>query len=171
MSAPERSKRAASEDTPAAAVSAARRPSPRVGPPIRVLLVEDEPADAEEVHRVFGAANVFNPIDVVRDGASALRFLRREGEYADAPRPGLVLLDLDLPDMDGQDVLAAIREAPDTADLEVVVLTNVVEDAAILRCYDLGIRAFMAKPLEPQNVYDYFANAEDVAIVVCERRR
>lgn len=141
-----------------------------IGPPIRILLVEDQEADALAVLRVFRSANVFNPIDVVGDGAAALRFLRRAGEFAAAARPGLVLLDLDLPELSGEEVLQAVRADPELADIPVVVLTSVVEDEAILRCYDLGVRAFVAKPLEPQNVYDYVTNTDDVALLVCERR-
>lgn len=142
----------------------------KVGKPIRILLVEDNVDDVLFIRRAFRDANIFNSIDVVPDGEAALEYLRRRGPHASVERPGLVLLDLNLPKLNGQEVLRAVRSDPELADIPVIVLTSSVRDEDILSCYDLGIRAFMAKPLEPQNLFDYFMNTEDVAFQICERR-
>ena len=103
--------------------------------PIEVLLVEDDPGDVLMTQEAFDEHKVGNRLTVVSDGVEALAYLRREGKYADAARPDLVLLDLNLPRRDGREVLAEIKNDPDLLDIPVVVLTTSQADEDILRSY------------------------------------
>ncbi len=102
---------------------------------IDVLLVEDDPGDALMTQEAFEHHKIRNTLHVVKDGVEALEFLRREGRYADAPRPGLILLDLNLPRMDGREVLAAVKEDAELRSIPVVVLTTSEAEEDILRSY------------------------------------
>jgi CheY-like chemotaxis protein len=114
---------------------------------IDVLLVEDDAGDALITEEAFEHHKVFNRLHRVRDGVEALEFLRHEGEYADAPRPGLILLDLNLPRMDGHEVLAEIKEDADLRRIPVVVLTTSGADEDVLRSYQLHANAYVTKPV------------------------
>lgn len=115
--------------------------------PVTVLLVEDSPADIELTRSALADSKLLNTIEVVTDGAEALRYLRREGPYADKPRPHLVLLDLNLPKVDGREVLRQIREDPSLRALPVVVLTTSSQDEDILRSYELAANCYVTKPI------------------------
>lgn len=116
--------------------------------PIEVLLVEDDPGDVLMTQEAFDEHKVRNKLNVVQDGEEALSYLRREGSYADAPRPDLILLDLNLPRVDGRQVLAAIKEDPDLRRIPVVVLTTSGADEDILRSYSLHANAYVTKPVD-----------------------
>ncbi|GAA2519617.1 response regulator [Pilimelia columellifera] len=122
--------------------------STRDGLPIEVLLVEDDPGDALMTQEAFEHNKVNNRLTVVADGAEALAYLRREGEYADAARPDLVLLDLNLPRRDGREVLASIKEDPALRSIPVVVLTTSQADEDIVRSYQLHANAYVTKPVD-----------------------
>lgn len=115
--------------------------------PVDILLVEDNPADVRLTREALRRGRVANTLHVVDDGDKALAFLRREGEYADAPRPGLVLLDLNLPGLDGRDVLAEVKSDPDLRRLPVIVLTTSSAERDIAKSYDLGANCFVSKPV------------------------
>jgi CheY-like chemotaxis protein len=115
---------------------------------VDVLLVEDDPGDVLMTKEAFELNKVANTLHVVSDGVEATRFLRREGEYADAPRPGLILLDLNLPRKDGREVLADIKADEDLCDIPVVVLTTSSADEDILRSYKLHANAYVTKPVD-----------------------
>ena len=116
--------------------------------PIEVLLVEDDPGDVLMTQEAFDEHKVRNRLHVVNDGVDAIAFLRREGGYADAPRPDLVLLDLNLPRRDGREVLAEIKNDPDLCHIPVVVLTTSQADEDIVRSYQLHANAYVTKPVD-----------------------
>jgi len=115
---------------------------------IDVLLVEDDEGDALITEEAFEHHKVFNRLHRVRDGVEALEFLRREGRHADAPRPGLILLDLNLPRMDGHEALAAIKGDADLRRIPVVVLTTSGADEDVLLSYELHANAYVTKPVD-----------------------
>jgi CheY-like chemotaxis protein len=114
---------------------------------INVLLVEDDPGDVLMTREAFGEY-VNNRPDVVGDGADALSYLRREGEYGDAPRPDLILLDLNLPRRDGREVLAEIKADETLQHIPVIVLTTSCADEDVLRSYQLYANAYVTKPVD-----------------------
>jgi CheY-like chemotaxis protein len=116
--------------------------------PIEVLLVEDDPGDVLMTQEAFEEHKVRNKLSVVSDGEEALAYLRREGPHADAPRPDLILLDLNLPRVDGREVLAVIKEDEDLRRIPVVVLTTSQADEDILRSYSLHANAYVTKPVD-----------------------
>jgi CheY-like chemotaxis protein len=116
--------------------------------PIEILLVEDDPGDVTLTREAFADHKVGNNLHVVSDGVEALSFLRREGTHANAVRPDLVLLDLNLPRVDGREVLAAIKADPDLATIPVVVLTTSDAEEDVLRSYRLHANAYVTKPVD-----------------------
>jgi CheY-like chemotaxis protein len=116
--------------------------------PIDVLLVEDDRGDTLMIKEAFADNKVRNRLNCVADGVEALAFLRREGEYADAPRPDLVLLDLNLPRKDGREVLQEIKNDPELRTIPVVVLTTSEAEEDILRSYELHANAYVTKPVD-----------------------
>jgi CheY-like chemotaxis protein len=116
--------------------------------PIEVLLVEDDPGDVLMTQEAFDEHKVRNKLNVVHDGEEALSYLRREGPFADAPRPDLILLDLNLPRVDGREVLQVIKNDEDLRRIPVVVLTTSQADEDILRSYSLHANAYVTKPVD-----------------------
>jgi CheY-like chemotaxis protein len=116
--------------------------------PIEVLLVEDDPGDVLMTREAFIEHKLRNRLTVVSDGAEALDYLRREGAFAEAPRPDLILLDLNLPRRDGREVLAEIKKDPDLQRIPVVVLTTSQAESDVLRSYQLHANAYVAKPVD-----------------------
>jgi CheY-like chemotaxis protein len=114
---------------------------------INVLLVEDDPGDVLMTREAFDEY-LHNRLDVVTDGAEALLYLRQEAPYADAPRPDLVLLDLNLPRRDGREVLAEVKKDDELCRIPVVVLTTSAADEDILRSYQLHANAYVTKPVD-----------------------
>ncbi|MEU6242358.1 response regulator [Streptomyces sp. SID4985] len=116
--------------------------------PIDVLLVEDDPGDELMTREAFEDNKIGNTLHVVRDGEEALHFLYRQGEHADAPRPDLILLDLNLPKYDGRQVLERIKSDPELSHIPVVVLTTSAAEEDILRSYKLHANAYVTKPVD-----------------------
>ena len=116
--------------------------------PIEVLLVEDNPADVRLTREALKEEKFYSNLHVVSDGVEAMAFLRREGEYANAPRPDLILLDLNLPRKDGRQVLQEIKADPDLKVIPVVVLTISKAEEDILRSYQLHANCFISKPVD-----------------------
>jgi CheY-like chemotaxis protein len=121
---------------------------------INVLLVEDDPGDVLMTREAF-EEYLHNRLDVVSDGSEALSYLRREGRYAGAPRPDLVLLDLNLPRRDGREVLAEIKADDTLRHIPVIVLTTSRADEDVLRSYQLHANAYVTKPVD----FDGFVEA------------
>lgn len=115
---------------------------------VHILLVEDDPGDVLMTQEAFEHHRIRNPLHVVTDGAAALRFLRCEGEYTDATRPGLILLDLNLPLMNGREVLAEIKSDEELLSIPVVVLTTSQAEEDIVRSYNLHANAYVTKPVD-----------------------
>jgi CheY-like chemotaxis protein len=115
---------------------------------IEVLLVEDDPGDVLLIEEAFEFNKVRNNLNIVSDGVEALEYLRREGRYADAGRPGLILLDLNLPRKDGREVLAEIKADGTLRSIPVVVLTTSKAEEDVLRSYDLHANAYVTKPVD-----------------------
>nr|WTA00738.1 response regulator [Streptomyces sp. NBC_00857] len=116
--------------------------------PIEVLLVEDDAGDELMTREAFEDNKIRNTLHVVRDGKEALDFLYRRGDHEDAPRPDLVLLDLNLPKYDGRQVLEEIKTDPELASIPVVVLTTSSAEEDILRSYKLHANAYVTKPVD-----------------------
>jgi len=116
--------------------------------PVEILLVEDSPSDARLTQEAFQEGRVLNNLSVVTDGEEALKFLRREEEYADAPRPDLILLDLNLPRKDGREVLADIKSDEQLRSIPVCVLTTSADERDILQAYGLCANCYVTKPVD-----------------------
>ncbi|WP_017315690.1 response regulator [Mastigocladopsis repens] len=116
--------------------------------PIEILLVEDSYSDAHLTIKGLTQAKITNNINWVEDGETAIEYLTRQGEYATATRPDLILLDLNLPGMDGREVLTEIKLDPDLRRIPVVVLTTSMDEQDILRSYDLNANCYVTKPID-----------------------
>lgn len=114
----------------------------------QILLVEDSPTDVELTREVLAEARVRNDLHAVTDGEAAMRFLRREGEFADAPRPDIVLLDVNLPRMSGHEVLEAVKGDEDLRSIPVIMLTTSRDEADVLGAYRRHVNSFIVKPLD-----------------------
>jgi chemotaxis family two-component system response regulator Rcp1 len=116
--------------------------------PIEVLLVEDSPGDVRLTREAFKDAKVHINLHVASDGAAAMAFLGREGEHSNAPRPDLILLDLNLPKKDGREVLAELKESPTLKSIPVVILTTSASEADIQGSYQRHANCFITKPVD-----------------------
>ncbi len=116
--------------------------------PIEILMVEDNPGDVRLTVEALKEGKVRNNFNTVGDGEAALAFLRRQGDYAGAPRPDLVLLDLNLPKKNGREVLAEIKEDPDLRRIPVVILTVSKAEQDILKTYNLHANCYITKPVD-----------------------
>jgi chemotaxis family two-component system response regulator Rcp1 len=116
--------------------------------PIEILMVEDSPSDTQLAIEALHEAKISNRLSHVEDGVEALQFLRRQGPYQDAPRPDLILLDLNLPRMDGRQLLEEIKRDPDLRIIPVVVLTTSRSEQDVLRSYQLHANCYITKPVD-----------------------
>jgi CheY-like chemotaxis protein len=116
--------------------------------PVEILLVEDDPGDVLITREAIDASKFANNLNIVDNGEKALAYLRREAPYEGAARPGLILLDLNLPRLDGREVLAVIKADADLRRIPVVVLTTSSADEDIVRSYDLHANAYVTKPVD-----------------------
>jgi CheY-like chemotaxis protein len=115
--------------------------------PLEILLVEDDPADVELTQWSMKESKLSTKLHAVEDGIEALAFLRREGKYADAPRPDLILLDLNLPRMDGRTFLAEMRADGGLKSIPVVILTTSEAEEDVVKSYRLGANCYITKPV------------------------
>jgi CheY-like chemotaxis protein len=122
--------------------------SEKIGRPVTILLVEDNPGDARLVKEALKDGKVLNELHVVSDGVEALDFLRRRGRHADAVHPDLILLDLNLPKKSGHEVLAEIKDDPDLKRIPVVVLTVSKAEEDVMITYNLHGNCFITKPID-----------------------
>lgn len=133
---------------------------------IDVLLVEDDPGDILMTREAFAENKVANRLAVVSDGESAMAYLRREGQYADAPTPDLVLLDLNLPRMDGREVLAAMKGDPELRQIPVVVLTTSEAEDDVVHSYSLHANAYVTKPVDFERFIEVVRQIDDFFVQV-----
>jgi len=119
-----------------------------LGKPIEILLVEDNPGDVRLTMELLRESKIHNRISVVNDGIGAMAYLRKEAEFREAPRPDLILLDLNMPRKDGREVLAEIKRDPDLKRIPVVVLTTSSAEQDIVRSYDHHANAYITKPVD-----------------------
>lgn len=118
------------------------------GSPVDILLVEDNPGDVRLTREALTESKLNIELHVVRDGEEAMAFLRREGAYVNSQRPDLVLLDLNLPKLDGREVLARLRADANLRRIPVVVLTVSTAEEDVLRSYDLAANCYISKPID-----------------------
>jgi len=136
--------------------------------PAEVLLVEDNPGDARLTQEAFKEGKVLNVVRVVSDGEEALAFLRRQGPFADAPRPDLILLDLNLPKKDGREVLAEIKADPDLKRIPVVILTTSKAEEDIARTYNLHANCYITKPVDLEQFLQVVRSIEDFWLAIVQ---
>jgi chemotaxis family two-component system response regulator Rcp1 len=120
----------------------------QLGRPVEILLVEDNPGDVRLTAEALQDGKVWNRLSVAPDGVEALAFLRREGTHVAAPRPDIILLDLNLPKKDGRQVLAEIKSDTDLRRIPVVILTTSKAEEDIVKTYDLHANCFITKPVD-----------------------
>jgi CheY-like chemotaxis protein len=138
---------------------------------IDVLLVEDDPGDVLMTREAFEHYKIRNQLHVVTDGEQALQFLHRSGDYASAPRPGLILLDLNLPRRDGLEVLADLKADPGLRVIPVVILTTSQAEEDILRSYSLHANAYVSKPVDFEHFMDVIRQIDNFFLTVVELPR
>jgi CheY-like chemotaxis protein len=134
--------------------------------PVHVLLVEDDPGDVLMTKEAFEHYKLRNVLHVVTDGEQALHFLRRTGGYADAPRPGLILLDLNLPRLDGLEVLAELKADPVLKVIPVVILTTSQAQQDVLRSYVLHANAYVSKPVDFETFMEVIRQIDNFFVTV-----
>jgi CheY-like chemotaxis protein len=128
--------------------------------PIRVLLVEDSPTDLLMTKEALDRSKILLDVHSVEDGVKTMEFLRREGKYANAPRPDLIILDLNLPRKDGREVLAEIKQDPALMMIPVVVLTTSKADEDVARAYQSHANCFITKPVGFANFHEVMKSIE-----------
>jgi CheY-like chemotaxis protein len=131
---------------------------------VDVLLVEDDEGDILMTREAFEFHKIRNRLHVVTDGEQAMHFLRRTGSFPDAPRPGLILLDVNLPRLSGLEVLAELRQDPELALLPVVMLTTSQAEEDILRSYKLHANAYVTKPVDFDNFIAAIRQIDDFVL-------
>lgn len=128
---------------------------------IDILLVEDNPGDADLAREALEKNKMCNELYVVGDGVEAMAFLRREGKYADVPRPDLILLDLNLPKKDGREVLSEIKTDEHLKRIPVVILTTSQNEEDILKTYDLHANCYITKPIDLAQFFKVVQSIQD----------
>lgn len=136
------------------------------GEPIEILMIEDNPSDVRLTKEAFKDAKVRNRMHVAVDGEDAMVFLRRAGRYSEAPRPDLILLDLNLPKKNGREVLAEIKADSDLKRIPVVILTTSDDERDIMTAYDLHVNAYVRKPVDLDQFIKIVEAVEDFWLTV-----
>ena len=129
--------------------------------PIEILLVEDNPGDVRLTREALRDGKVKNNLSVAEDGVEALAFLRRAGKYANAPRPDLILLDLNLPRLSGREVLEQIKQDPELQSIPVVILTTSQAEQDIVKAYQLNANCYVTKPVDLDQFITVVRSIED----------
>lgn len=138
------------------------------GSPIEILLVEDSAGDVRLTQEALKEGKVRNRLSVAVDGVEAMQFLRHEGQFSDAPRPDLILLDLNLPRKDGREVLSEIKADPGLASIPVVVLTTSKAEEDVLRSYQLHANCYVTKPVNLEQFIKVVKAIEDFWLIVAK---
>ncbi|HLV33568.1 MAG TPA: response regulator [Spirillospora sp.] len=135
---------------------------------IEILLVEDNPGDVRLTQEALKESKLSNNLSIVRDGVEALAFLRQEGIYADAPRPGIILLDLNLPRKDGREVLQEIKDDDELRRIPVVILTTSDDEHDILQSYNLHANCYITKPVDLSRFITIIKNIENFWLTIVQ---
>jgi CheY-like chemotaxis protein len=138
---------------------------------VDVLLVEDDAGDVLMTREAFEHYKIRNELHVVTDGEQALQFVRRQGEFAGAPRPGLIMLDLNLPRRDGLEVLAELKADPELRVIPVVILTTSQAEEDIVRSYALHANAYVTKPVDFERFIEVVRQIDNFFITVVKLPR
>jgi CheY-like chemotaxis protein len=133
---------------------------------VDVLLVEDDEGDVLMTREAFEYYKIRNTLHVVTDGEQALQFVRQTGDFADAPRPGIIMLDLNLPRRDGLEVLAELKDDPELRVIPVVILTTSQAEEDIVRSYALHANAYVTKPVDFERFIDVIRQIDSFFITV-----
>lgn len=136
------------------------------GRPIEILLVEDSAADIRLTQEALKEGKVQNHLNIARDGEETLQFLRREAPFIDAPRPDLILLDLNLPKKDGREVLQEIKADEDLKSIPVVVMTTSQAEEDIIKAYNLNANCYITKPVDLDKFIDVVKSIEDFWLTI-----
>jgi chemotaxis family two-component system response regulator Rcp1 len=136
------------------------------GDPIEILLVEDNPGDVRLTREALRDGKIYNNLYVVRDGVEAMAFLRKTGQYTRAPRPDLILLDLNLPRKDGHEVLAEVKTDESLRRIPVVILTTSQAEEDIIRTYDLHVNCYITKPVDLDQFVKIVKSIEDFWLTI-----
>jgi chemotaxis family two-component system response regulator Rcp1 len=129
--------------------------------PIEILMVEDNPVDVLVTKEALKQGRILNNLSVAEDGEEALDFLFRTGQFSAAPRPDLILLDLNLPKKDGREILTELKNNPDLRSIPVVILTTSQAEEDVLRSYDCGANCFIVKPVDLEQFSSTIRSIED----------
>lgn len=139
---------------------------PKLGRPIDILLVEDSPSDTDLTVEALGVGKVANRLSIVEDGVQAMEFLRRQGRFANAPRPDLILLDLNLPRKDGREVLAEVKADPSLRHIPIIVLTTSQAEQDVLRAYSLHANCYVTKPVDFRQFIEVIRSIENFWLTI-----
>ncbi|QLG61078.1 response regulator [Halorarum salinum] len=138
---------------------------------IDILLVEPNPGDTRLFTEQFREAKIMNTIHTVTDGESALDFVNQRGEYADVPRPNIILLDPKLPGISGLDVLSTLNNEPALSDIPVLVLTSSDSGEAIVKSHGLDADTYIRKPVEPEDFVSFVQSVEEFWLAIVQRHQ
>jgi CheY-like chemotaxis protein len=140
--------------------------------PVRILVVDDDPGDVLMIEEALADSDVEKVIDVVNDGQEAMEFLRREGRHTEARRPDVILLDLNMPRMDGRQVLGEVKQDEDLRTIPIVVLTTSNADTDIVGSYTLQANAYVTKPIDLDDFNDVVRRIDEFfgRVVVLPKR-
>ena len=140
----------------------------RSGQQLTILIADDDPDDRLLIADAFTEARLTNILSFVRDGEELLSYLRREGVHVDASRPGIVLLDLNMPKKDGREALAEMKSDPELRNIPVVVLSTSKAEEDVLRTYDLGVAGFVVKPVSFEGLVELIAGLANYWFEIAE---
>jgi CheY-like chemotaxis protein len=116
--------------------------------PINILMAEDSPSDADLAREAFKNGKLMNGLFIVPDGVEAMAYMRKEGKYANEPRPDIIVLDLNMPKKDGRQVLAELKQDPVFRHIPVVILTTSEDEADVMKSYELQASCYVTKPMD-----------------------
>ncbi len=136
------------------------------GDPIEILLVEDNPGDIRLTREALRDGKIYNNLYVARDGVEAMAFLHKTGQYAQSPRPDLILLDLNLPRKDGHEVLAEVKSDENLRRIPVVILTTSQAEEDIIKTYDLHVNCYITKPVDLDQFVKIVKSIEDFWLTI-----
>ncbi|MFA5891757.1 MAG: response regulator [Actinomycetota bacterium] len=143
----------------------------RSGEPVEILLVDDHPGDVRLTEEAFAECRVRTNLSVAVDGEEAMAFLRREGEFAEAPRPALIILDLNLPKKNGMRVLTEIRADPTLSEIPVIVLTTSTSEKDIAEAYQRHANCYITKPVDLDKFFEVVRLIESFWLMIVELPR